>query len=66
MEALTVMVPATVPVSSINCEGKTAAVLLAGMVKVTDRPPVENCTVGSSAGMTAVDANTMFNVPETA
>ncbi len=38
--------------------------LLADMVKVTDRPG-ENCTMGSSAGMTAAGANAIFNVPET-
>src|SRR5262249_37173769 len=60
------IVPAMVPVSSITWEGNTAVVLLAAIVKVTDRPPVENCTIGSSAGIAAADANAMFRVPETA
>ena len=40
--AVSVTVPATVPVSSMTGEVNTAVVLLAGMVKLTVRDPVEN------------------------
>src|SRR5437870_1102767 len=44
-DAVTVMVPATVPLWNCNCvapDPKIACIVLAGIVKFTLRPPVEN------------------------
>src|SRR5688572_461557 len=60
-----VTVPATVPDTSNSGDGNTALVLFAGTVKLTDLPPVENCTAGSFTGIDAVDANARFKVPRT-
>ena len=57
------IVPATVPVTSINGDGNMALVVFAGIVNVTVLPPVENCTAGSSTGRTAVDEYARFSVP---
>src|SRR5579885_1118849 len=51
------MVPATVPVCTRICValfGNTACVEPAGMVKVTVRPPLANCTAGSLAKASGV------------
>ena len=50
-EGVTVMVVATVPVCNWICcpwPANTAAVPFAGIEKLTERPPLENCTAGSA------------------
>jgi len=63
MFAMSLTVPATVPVSNVSCVGNTAVVLFAGMVKVDVRSPFENCVIGSSTGTSAVDVNVNLRVP---
>ena len=58
--------PDTVPVNSQTDVGKTATVVFAGIVKFTMREPVENCTAGSSLGMTLVEVKVIVSEPERA
>src|SRR5262249_53423321 len=56
--------PATVPHCSANCAtGNSARTEFAGTVNTTVRPPVENCTAGSSAGLAPPGANVTVNRP---
>src|SRR5438270_114277 len=59
-----VIVPVTLPVCTASCGVEnTACVAFAGMVNVAVRPPVENCTAGSSAGLAPPGANASVSVP---
>ena len=58
--AVMVAVPATVPVCTPTVVG--AVVEPAGIVNVTVRPPVENCTVGSSGPEVAVNVSVRITV----
>ena len=63
-EGVMVMLPATEPVCSLIVVApllNTAWVLLAGIVKETVRPPVENCTEGSVAKVS--ELTDMVSVP---
>ena len=56
-------VPAMVPAARSTGDPKTALVVFAGIVNLTDLPPVENCTAGSSAGTIDVEVKARSSVP---
>ena len=65
--AVSVMVPATVPVSSeIGPPVNTAVVAFAAIVKSTVRDPDENSVAGSSIGTSAVEENIIVSCPVSA
>src|SRR5215831_2156889 len=64
--AVSMMVPATLPVSSEIGLENTAVVAFAGIVKLTVRDPDENSVAGSSAGTSAVEENVIINCPVSA
>ena len=58
------IVPATLPVCSAREEpAKSACDVLAGIVKLTVRPPVENCTEGSFAGLAPAGVKVSVRTP---
>jgi hypothetical protein len=61
--AVRVIVPATLPVWSARPAGSPTCVELAGTVKSTVRPLVENWIAGSSAGVEESAANESVSLP---
>src|SRR4029079_7913856 len=61
--AVSLTVPATVPVNSFNWEVNTAAAVFDGTVKVAVRDPLENWVAGSSLAISAFGVNVNLSVP---
>src|SRR5215471_3215576 len=66
MSAVNTTVPETVPLNSQTGVANTVVVVFAGIVKFTCRDPVENCTAGSSLGMTLFAVKVIVSVPDKA